>query len=355
MKREESIESEFGRLRGGARRAVRVTQQAMVCADSLEPGGTFPLVLRPAIEGLDLAAWAGANRDEVERRLLEHGAILFRGFDVRSPAQFERFARAISPELLDYRERAAPRKEVGRRVYTSTDYPADQPIPLHHEMSYSHNWPTKLWFYCDEPAAWGGRTPVACDRKVWNLIDPRIKERFVEKKVMYVRNYGEGVDLPWQEVFQTEDRSLVEEYCRRSRAEFEWRGRDRLRTRQLRQAVATHPVTRDTVWFNHAHMFHVSNLDPLVRSSLLAEFKEDELPRNAFYGDGTRIETSVLDEIRRVYREASVAFDWRRGDVLMVDNFLASHGREPYAGSRKILVAMAELYTNEEFDPRAAD
>jgi alpha-ketoglutarate-dependent taurine dioxygenase len=361
MKRDESEDSPLGRLRLAERRAVRVRPGEMVCEGYLQPGRPFPLVLRPAFEGIDLAAWAAANRAEVERRLLAHGALLFRGFGLSSPAGFEQFARAVSPELLDYRERAAPRTEVGRRIYTSTEYPSNQPIALHHEMSYSHNWPTKLWFFCAQPAERGGRTPIACDRQVFGLIDPRIKGRFIEKKVMYVRNYGEGVDLPWQEVFQTTDRARVEEYCRRSGAEFEWCGRDRLRTRQLRQAVATHPVTGDTVWFNHAHMFHQSNLDPLVRRSLLAEFKDDELPRNAFYGDGTPIESSVLDEIRGVYREASVAFDWQRGDVLMLDNFLTSHGREPYAGPRRILVAMAELYTNEEFGagpregpPRAA-
>jgi alpha-ketoglutarate-dependent taurine dioxygenase len=124
---------------------------------------------------------------------------------------------------------------------------------------------------------------------------------------------------------------------------------NRLRTRQVRQAVATHPATGETVWFNHAHMFHVSNMEAHVREALLAEFRDDELPRNAFYGDGSPIETSVLDEIRAVYNRTATGFDWRKGDILMLDNFLASHGREPFAGPRKILVALAELYTNPDF------
>ena len=347
MSQKENATSTFARF-PSTRRAVRITPRAMVQASYLEPERRFPLILSPAVEALDLVSWVAANCEDIKQQLLKHGAVLFRGFDIRSPQQFGMLARAISPELLEYNERAAQRTEVGSRVYTSTEYPPDQPIPLHHEMSYSHNWPTKIWFFCDQPAEHGGRTPIAYDREVFKLIDPRIKERFIEKKVMYVRNYGEGVDLPWQEVFQTEHRAEVEDYCRRSRMEFKWRSNDRLQTRQVRQAIVTHPVTGDTVWFNHAHLFHVSNVDPLVRRSLLAEFKDDELPRNAFYGDGTPIETSVLDEIREVYNKASVAFDWQRGDVLMLDNFLASHGREPYSGPRRILVAMAELYTNNE-------
>ena len=265
-----------------------------------------------------------------------------------SVQQFEQFARSISPQLLDYSERAAPRTEVGDKVYTSTEFPSDQHIPLHHEMSYSHNWPMKLWFYCQQPAQQGGRTPIADDRKVFHLIDRKIKEQFMNKRVMYVRNYGEGVDLSWQEAFQTNDRSIVEHYCHKSGMQLEWLDNTRLRTRQVRQAVATHPRTGDVVWFNHAHMFHISNLQPNVRASLLAEFKDDELPRNAFYGDGSRIETSVLDEIREIYRAATISFPWQVGDILMLDNFLASHGREPFVGPRKILVAMAELFTNTE-------
>ncbi len=84
-----------------------------------------------------------------------------------------------------------------------------------------------------------------------------------------------------------------------------------------------------------------------MRNALLAEFKDDEIPRNAFYGDGSPIESSILDEIRDLYMRTAVIFPWRQGDVLLLDNFLASHGREPFVGPRKILVAMAELYTNK--------
>src|SRR5262249_10064494 len=174
------------------------------------------------------------------------------------------------------------------------------------EMSYSNNWPKKIFFFCAQPALEGGRTPIADDRKVYKLIDPRIRDRFLEKKVMYVRNYGEGVDMSWREVFQTNDRADVEEYCRRSGMQFEWKDGDRLRTRYVRQAVVTHPQTGDTIWFNHAHMFHTSSLNPSVREALLSEFKEDELPRNAMYGDGTSIETSILNEVREAYDRSAI-------------------------------------------------
>ncbi len=331
------------------RRAIKLTEAALVTTRYLsEDAENFPLVIEPNVEGLDLAGWARNNRAFVESELLKHGALLFRNFAVDSPSRFEEFARTLVPELLDYLERAAARREVAKNIFTSTEYPADQAIPLHHEMSYSHNWPTKIWFHCAQPAREGGATPIANDRKVFKLIDPAIKEKFMRKKVMYVRNFGEGLDLSWQEAFQTEDRAAVEEYCRQARMTCEWRDGDRLRTRAVRQTIATHPRTRETVWFNHAHLFHVSNVERSAREALLAHFKEDELPRNAFYGDGSPIESSVLNEIREVYTQAAVAFRWQKGDVLLLDNFLASHGREPFTGPRSVLVAMAELFTSED-------
>lgn len=338
----------FSRFKAGSRRTVRVSQQEIVRTGFLPGCEGFPLVVEPAMENVQLLGWARDRREWIEERLLAHGAILFRGFGVESVEAFQEVARAVCGELLDYLERAAPRREVSRQVFTSTEFPADQWIPLHHEMSYSHNWPIKLWFYCAQPAAEGGATPLVDDRPFLDRLDPDLKEPFLARKVLYVRNYGEGVDLPWQEVFQTTDRAEVEAYCRASHMRFEWRDGDRLRTWAVRQAVATHPKTGQQVWFNHAHMFHASNLDPAVREALLSEFAPDELPRNAFYGDGTPIEDAVVHEIRRSYLEASVRFPWQQGDLLLVDNFLASHGREPYRGPRKIVVAMAELYANQD-------
>jgi alpha-ketoglutarate-dependent taurine dioxygenase len=328
------------------RRAVD-TSSEMVETSFLAAEQTLPLLVRPAVDGVSLSTWLGNHRERWEPLLHRHGALLFRGFGVRTKEELEELAAAASGGLMDYTYRSTPRSSVGGRVYTSTEYPADQSIPMHNEMSYTSSWPLKIWFFCAQPSEQGGETPLADSRRVWEKLDPALRERFAEKRVMYVRNYGAGLDLTWENVFQTTDRTIVESFCREAGIELEWKSGNRLRTRQRCQAVARHPVTGEMVWFNQAHLFHRSSLAPDVLSALLETMAEEDLPRDTWYGDGTPIEASALEEIRRVYAEESVAAPWQKGDVLMVDNMLAAHGRRPFSGARKILVAMTEPVSGE--------
>jgi hypothetical protein len=80
-------------------------------------------------------------------------------------------------------------------------------------------------------------------------------------------------------------------------------------------------------------------------------FREENLPRNVYYGDGSPIEYSVLEEIQAIYREATVSFPWQQGDVLMLDNMLVAHSRNSYVGSRKIVVAMGEMFPKKIVNP----
>lgn len=314
----------------------------LITAGSLPGGGALPLVIRPAVEEANLTQWAWANRCFLDSQLLRHGGILFRGFRIASPAEFEQFVRAAAGELLEYRERSSPRTQVGGNVYTSTDYPAGKSIHLHNENSYQDTWPARIFFYCATAAREGGETPIADCRKVLARLSPATRERFARRKWMYVRNYGDGFGLPWQAVFQTEDPARVERHCREHDIEVEWKEGGRLRTRAVRPAISRHPRTGELTWFNHAAFFHVTSLDEGMREALLEVFAEDDLPSNTFYGDGSPIEPEVLEEVRDAYRRETVVFPWQEGDVLMLDNMLVAHARRPFAGPRKVLVGMAQ-------------
>ncbi|MFY9622109.1 MAG: TauD/TfdA family dioxygenase [Pyrinomonadaceae bacterium] len=327
------------------RKLVRISQESLVNAEPLFPGCRLPLMITPGSQGIDLIAWAVDNKGYVHDRLSKHGGILFRNFSLRTPDEFERFIATVSGEALEYSERSSPRSRVtSSNIYTSTDYPASQSIFVHNENSYKRNFNLKIFFFCETPPIQGGETPIADCRNVYQRISAQVRHRFIEKQWMYVRNYGDGFGLDWQTAFQTTDKKVVEENGHRNGIKMQWTGDSRLRTCAVLPAVIKHPYTGETVWFNHATFFHISTLELSLREGLLAGFeKEADLPTNTYYGDGSPIEPETLAELRAAYRQETRSFPWQQGDILMLDNILAAHGRAPYQGARRILVGMTEL------------
>ena len=328
------------------RKVVSGAPASLIKTSVLAAGQSLPLVIEPAVRGVDLIAWAAANRELIEAQLARHGGLLFRGFKVAGAAEFEQFISASAGAPLEYRERSSPRSPVSGNIYTSTDHPADQSIFLHNENSYQDTWPLKIFFFCVTPAARGGETPIADVRKVYERIEPHVRARFAERQWMYIRNFGDGFGLPWTTVFQTDDRRAVEAHCARHGIAVEWKDGDRLRTRAVRPAIAKHPRTGELVWFNHATFFHVTTLEPHLRETLLREFGAEDVPTNTCYGDGAPIEPQVLAHLRTAYEQETVSFPWQQGDILLLDNMLTAHGRAPYEGARQILVGMAEAWSD---------
>ncbi|MEU6556254.1 amino acid adenylation domain-containing protein [Streptomyces sp. NPDC046915] len=286
---------------------------------------------------VDLTAWARERRADVETDLLAHGAVLFRDFEVAEPAPFERFATVFVDDLIaDNGEH--PRAALGTGVYTPVFFAPHEKLLWHNENTFNATGPGRIFFCCALPAERGGETPVADSRRVFERLPEDVRGPFLEKGVRYVRTYLPELGVAWQDVFGTSDRLEVEERCRANG--FSWSWRDGvLRTECVRPAAIRHPVTGARCWTNQAQHWHLSCLDRATRESLRTVVG-DRLPRECTYGDGTEIPAEHMDEILRVYQDCETSFRWQRGDVLMVDNILAAHARNPYRGERRLLVAM---------------
>lgn len=328
---------------GGARRRARkVAESALFQISPLFSDQDFGQIIQANEPDCSLIGWLTSGINEINTRLNQQGALLFRGFDANAEQDLGEVSKVLG-NPLSYTYRSTPRTEVKKQVYTSTEYPAEQIIPLHNENAYSLAWPKKLLFHCAMPATIkGGNTPLADSGQIYQNINPDIRDKFERLGVTYVRNYGEYLDLSWQIVFQTQDKQQVEDYCRRAKIDFTWKTNGQLQTRQRCPAVQKHPITGNKVWFNQAHLFHVSALPQELLKSL--EQQPDSLPRHALYGDGSEIEAEVLQHIRAVYDSWQREFEWQKGDTLLMDNLLVAHGRTPYEGQRKILVAMLDDY-----------
>ena len=310
----------------------------------LSAAGTSIAVLEPRSGSPNLIEWASANLALLGTRLAQYGGVLFRNFKIASASEFQRFIGAVAGTPMEYLERSSPRKVAHERIYSSTEYPADQSIFLHNENSYARSWPMRIFFYCEVPPTAGGETPLADVRSVYQRITPEIRERFRAKGVLYIRHFSPHLGIPWEVAFQSGDRATVEQYCATAGYEAGWIEGDCLRTRRIGQAVAKHPQTGEDVWFNHAAFFHVNTLPDPLAQGLLTQLGEDRLPNQTYYGDGSPIEPETLAHLRQCYDEAKLVFPWRSGDVLMLDNMLLAHGRAPFKGPRRILVGMANPF-----------
>jgi len=314
----------------------------------VDPERRLPLEIRPA-DGQDagfgdLTDWWLEEREWLDGKLHEHGALFLRGFGVSDAHRLETFARSISGQLFDYVDGNSPRTRIESGVYTSTEYPPEYFISMHNELSYSARWPRRLYFCCVMAAETGGETPVADSRAILKALDPEVAAEFRAKGVRYIRNLhaGSGYGPSWQKTFQTEDRSEVERFAAESGMSAEWRDDGSLRLTNTLPAIIEHPLTGEEVWFNQADQFHPSTHPPEIYESMMAlyEGREDELPQHATFGDGSEISPEQLEAVRTTIGEQIVCHPWQAGDLMVVDNVLCCHGRMPFTGPRKVLVAI---------------
>ena len=284
---------------------------------------------------------AATHRDFFRENLLRHGALLLRGFEARAITEFEDFVRAFAgTDFFNYAGGVSPRRALGKGIYTSTEYPPDLALALHNELSYSDVFPRHLYFFCHTAPEIGGATTLGDSRRILQNINAQIVESFAAKNVRYDRNLHDGTDsdYSWQAAFETDDRQTVENHCQKIGAEFEWKSNGSLRVSQIRPATAAHPETGEEVWFNQADGFHSSNLSPEFYQSVIESAGEFRL--NSCFGDGSPIPIEMLENIRRVMRRETIAHEWHTGDILILDNLLTAHGRNPFSGARKIVLAM---------------
>ena len=334
----------------------------------------LPIVVQPGtIQSADtLAAWLKSDTAWTQKNLREHGAILFRGFGVKTPADFEAIARAVDPELKNKYLGTSPRDALTDYVFSASELPGFYPIPQHCEMTFTANPPRRIFFWCGiEPQAGGGETPLVDFAKVWKDLKADVRKRFEKRGVRIVRNYsGPGTtnkDLfqlkRWDQMFRTTDKAVVEKMARDEGFEPQWHEHDRLTLISRHKPARPHPETGEPVWFNHSQVFHLSTgaaeLKRIFRfrpslkalgmwgfSSALVNWKRlrlkpDEQAMHCTYEDGSEIPSVDMENVRDTIWDNLVVYSWKQGDVVAVDNNRIGHGRLPYQGPRMVAVCWA--------------
>ena len=306
----------------------------------LDPRPGAPIILRTVAD--DPVIWAAEHRDALRAAVTEHGALLVRGLGLRDRAEVGAVFRGLAGELMTEREAFAPRTRHPEGTYTSTAWPAGQPMCMHHELSYTSEVPGLMLFACLTAPTTGGATAVADGPTVLEALPPGLVERFEREGWLLTRSYTDEIGASFGEAFGTEDRAAVLRYCRGNMIETAWQADGGLRTIQRRPAVVRHPVTGRRCWFNQIAFLSRWTLDPDVRDYLVEVYGDEALPFDTRFGNGDPVGEDVVALLNEVYEDHTVREPWQPGDLLLVDNIRTAHSREPYTGPRKVLVGMAD-------------
>jgi hypothetical protein len=303
-----------------------------------------PFVIELRNEAPQAIGFLRKNKAHLEQLVLQTGALLIRGGEFGNAAIMEQVSEVIFKDTLKSNTEHRPVVE-GSGVQRPVDYSANEFLLWHNENTFMHSFPSKAIFACELPAASGGQTPIVDSRAVYDDIDEKIKQEFIEKKVMYVRKYEshDFIGLGWKTIFATNDKKEVEKKCKEQNTIFNWVNSDTLITRAVRPATFQHPLNGEISWINQVLHWHFSCLSTQTQADIKALFVHEHLfPRNCYFGDGSKIPDAYIDHIHCIYKKNQMAFDWRKGDLLLIDNILKAHSRNAYQGDRKLLVCFGD-------------
>lgn len=321
------------------------------------------------IESLDVLSYINDYKDDINSKFNLYGAVILKGFSIRSPLEFEKCAFALEPELKNDYWGTSPRNKITDYTFSASELPPHYPIMQHCEMSFLPHPPRKLMFFCDIAPQDGGETPLCDFGLVADNLKPEIKHEFEKKGVLNIRNYSSKASKntslrqlkPWEELFQTSEKELVEKISADNGLQVNWGQDNNLQLVNKQEAFRVHEKLNKKIWFNHTQVFHrdaayfeylkILQYRPGLRSAglvaLLGYLKFYEkyvvsskfLPMNCMFGDGSEIPSNYIKELIETIWSTIIIQKWEKSDLLLIDNLRIAHGRLPYKGNRNILVS----------------
>lgn len=321
--------------------------------------GSPPLWIEPEAEvlrtSIGLAArWMKRHRDTIDQSLLTFGAIVLRGFPVSDSDDFVRLMKDFEPFSHRYFGSGADRKAISGRVMEATRMAPYVRIPLHQEFPYMPHSPRLLAFFCRQPSETGGETVICDMRGLLEELPAALRKKISELDIEYVRNcISEDADdwrahpminhPSWQYWFETNDRDQVEARLRYQDAEFEWHDDGSLTFWTRAPGTTVHPVTGDLLCHNQLNT-QVLNAVTIgaERAAMLDKAYGASTPRpyGVRFANGEKLQDEEFMDFHTTIEKRKIAFPWRAGDVMLVENKLTAHGRHPFTGKRDVQVMM---------------
>ncbi|RMZ85881.1 hypothetical protein DV737_g371, partial [Chaetothyriales sp. CBS 132003] len=331
------------------------------------PGTVIPLALQ-AVPGLPneeislnsaIETVRTLQKDGILTNLLaQHGALLFRNLPIHSAAEFSKFAHAFN-----FRPHEIIGIVVDRPLLAPNVAPANESPP--HVLIYNHNEspqvphaPEYVMFYSHIAPNEGGETPISSSLELFHRAQQQIPEfinqlaaKGVLSRVTYkfTKQYEGGSTL--RQAFGKEIQDGDDEDTRRAKIEAQIRryGRGENTTWQWTDdgIVLTHrlPAIRTQQSSGLPTLF--TGLAAYYKNTLVNQANGRKNVTTQLFGDGTEIPEHYLKTLADITDEIRVLHRWQRGDVLVFDNVVAQHGRQPWVGEQGDRIVLASLWDGE--------
>ena len=347
---------------------------------------SYPLVVSPQSRAQKtkefLSLFLNNNQDWINDMMLRYGAILFRDFDIVTAQDVEDALISYEPNLSSTYRGTSPRHTQGNTeyVFSAAEVPSHFPIAQHIEMSFLPDIPKKIFFSAlKAPATVGGETALADFRRVYQDIPKRLRDKLQSKKLKYTRTHkktGErfthdvAARQSWSDLFGTTSKKEVEALAEQEKTPMRWEKDDIFVSEFKTEAFQRHPQTGEAVWFNHLQVFHWTSFPAelmaafrrtrdfryLIRSLFIGAFSfikygllRQKMALHVAFGDDTPVSAWEMHQIRKAVHDNSIYNRWQQGDIVMIDNFSTSHGRQPtYDKGRNIVVAWSDPVTKAD-------
>lgn len=306
-------------------------------------GEPFPLVYEcrdPHSTPEAAAAWVQPR----SRTLLDdarwHGTVLLRGFPLRAAQDFDRFVMAFGLPAFTYEDSLSNAVRVNRtpRVFTANEAPPHVQIFFHHEMAQTPLYPTRLFFFCEQPAESGGATPLCRSDWLWERLEaecPQFAADVAAKGLQYSNvmpgemDLESGMGRSWQSTLKTATREGAEQRLRSLGYTWQWLDDGCLR--------ATTPVLRGVHVLDDGRR---TFFNQLIAAYCGWKDARNDPAKAITLGDGSPLNADGVRTAVRIAEELAFDVPWQQGDVALVDNYVTMHGRRPFTGTRKVLAAM---------------
>jgi len=286
-------------------------------------------------------AYFSKNAASIKKDLLKYGAIWFRGFDLMKDVKGHRTmykSLGLDP-CLDPLHSSGLRKFSSERdaLYEEVNKASlrGHYIGLHSESTAKRTAAYAAFVCFQKATEGGGRFLVADGAAILGELDPKVLQKLYDRKIrISVSNLDIPPSFPGpikEGIKGLVDAAVAPKFDMDLEMMYEQDGKPgRLQAVETAESpVNRHPVTGLPVWFNNAHN-HARKLRDR-RPCGVPEVGMTEV----FYAD--TMEPLTLEdctEIKRASEKHITALAMEPGDVLLVDNYRALHGRDVFQGDR---------------------